>query len=92
MAPSPTPTSTSTSTVQETGERRSSAKAALAAVEERAVGGRQGSADRGSRTSSVGASREKEKEKERVRVGGGVRARNVDKGLLKESLEELEVG
>lgn len=84
------PSSTSASMVQ--GERHSSAKEALAAVEERAVGGRQGSVDGGLRALSVGE--EKGKGKVRVAVGSGVRVRNVDRGLLRESLGEgeLELG
>lgn len=87
VAPATSP-STSPATAQESGQRHTSARAALAAVEERAVGGRRGSADRGLRTVSVEGLREKGKGS----VGSGVLARSVDRGLLRESLGEAEVG
>lgn len=87
VAPATSP-STSPATALESGQRHTSAKAALTAVEERAVSGRRGSADKGLRTVSVEGLREKAK-----RSGGsGVLARSVDRGLLRESLGEAEVG
>lgn len=76
-----TPSSMVTASGQ--GHGRSSAKAALAAVDA-GVGARQGGVDGGVRGVAV----------EERRVASGVRARNVDRGLLRESLreEEGEVG
>jgi len=69
------------------GEGRSSAKAALAAVEERAAGG--GGAGGGRLEGVDGGLRGVAAEKRGV--GSGVRARNVDRVLLRESLREEEV-
>lgn len=68
------------------GQVRSSAKAALAAVEERAAGGVLGGRLESVEWGLRGVAGEKRG------VGSNVRARNVDRGLLRESLGEEEVG
>lgn len=74
-----TPSSMVTASGQGQGQGRSSAKAALAAVEA-GVGVRRGGVDGGERGVTV----------EGRRVGADVRARNVDRGSLRESLWEEE--